>query len=155
VVSVVAHELGHVRHQDVARGTVLGALGVSGTVLLASGLLTSRRGRRLFRPDSARPRDVVRSVALLLAVAATAPYVAAPVTTLVSRRVEAAADVHALQLTGDVAAFQRMQHDLATSNLTRLRSAWWQTMLFATHPDPAWRIAMAAAWARGPGAQQR
>jgi STE24 endopeptidase len=155
VVSVVAHELGHVRHQDVARGTVLGALGVSGTVLLASGLLTSRRGRRLFRPDSARPRDVVRSVALLLAVAATAPYVAAPVTTLVSRRVEAAADVHALQLTGDVAAFQRMQHDLATSNLTRQRSAWWQTMLFATHPDPAWRIAMADVWARGPGAQQR
>ena len=155
VVSVVAHELGHVRHQDVARGTAIGALGVSGAVLLVSGLLTSRRGRRLFRPESARPRDVVRSVALLLAVAATAPYVAAPVTTLVSRRIEAAADVHALQLTGDVAAFQRMQHDLATSNLTRLRPAWWQTMLFATHPAPAWRIAMADAWARGPGAQQR
>ena len=88
-------------------------------------------------------------MALLLAVAATAPYVAAPVTTLVSRRIEAAADVHALQLTRDVPAFQRMQRDLATSNLTRLRSAWWQTMLFETHPAPAWRIAMADAWARG------
>jgi STE24 endopeptidase len=154
VVSVVAHELGHVRHHDVARGTVLGALGATGTVLLVSRLLTAPRGRRLFHPDSTRPRDVVRSVALLLAVAATAPYVAAPVTTLVSRRIEAAADVHALQLTGDVPAFRRMQHDLATSNLTRLRSAWWQTMLFATHPDPASRIAMADAWARGPGASQ-
>jgi STE24 endopeptidase len=154
VVSVVAHELGHVRHHDVARGTVLGALGASGTVLLVSRLLTGRRGRRLFDPDSTRPRDVVRSVALLLAVAATAPYVAAPVTTLVSRRIEAAADVHALQLTGDVAAFRRMQHDLAMSNLIRLRSSWWQTMLFATHPAPAWRIAMAEAWAGGPGAHQ-
>jgi STE24 endopeptidase len=94
-------------------------------------------------------------VALLLAFAATAPYVAAPVTTLVSRRIEAAADVHALALTGDVPAFQRMQHDLATSNLTRLRSKWWQTVLFETHPAPAWRIAMAEAWARGPGAHQR
>ncbi len=155
VVAVVAHELGHVRHHDVARGTVLGALGVSGTVLLVSRLLTSRRGRRLFRPDSARPRDLVRSVALLVAVAATAPYVAAPITTLVSRRIEAAADVHALQLTRDVPAFQRMQHDLATSNLTRLRSTWWQTMLFETHPAPAWRIAMADAWARGSGAHRR
>jgi STE24 endopeptidase len=155
VLSVVAHELGHVRHHDVARGTVLGAVGVSGTVLLGSWLLTSRRGHRLLRPDSARPRDVVRSVALLLAVAATAPYVAAPVTTLVSRRIEAAADVHALQLTRDVPAFQRMQHDLATGNLTRLRSAWWQTMLFETHPAPAWRVAMADAWARGSGATQR
>ena len=80
------------------------------------------------------------------------PYVAAPVTNLVSRRIEAAADLHALQRTGDVAAFERMQHDLATSNLTRLRSAWWQTMLFETHPAPAWRIAMADAWARGAGA---
>jgi STE24 endopeptidase len=48
-----------------------------------------------------------------------------------------------------------MQHDLATGNLTRLRSAWWQTMLFETHPAPAWRIAMADAWARGAGATQR
>jgi STE24 endopeptidase len=147
VISVVAHELGHVRHHDVARGTVIGVLAVASGVLLLSWLLASRGGRRVFRPDSARPGDVVRSVALLLAVATTAPYVAAPVTTLVSRRIEASADVHALQATGNVRAFERMQHDLATSNLTRLDSAWWQTMLFETHPAPAWRIAMAQAWA--------
>ena len=38
VLAVVAHELGHVRHQDVARGTVVGALAAaSGVLLLAWG----------------------------------------------------------------------------------------------------------------------
>ena len=82
---------------------------------------------------------------------ATSNPVAAPVTNLVSRRIEAAADLHALQRTGDVPAFERVQHDLATSNLLRLRSAWWQTLLFETHPAPAWRIAMAQAWSRAGG----
>ena len=90
-------------------------------------------------------------MALVLAITTTAPLLAAPVTNLVSRRIEAAADLRALQRTGDVAAFERIQRDLATSNLIRLRSAWWQTLLFETHPAPAWRIAMAQAWSRGAG----
>jgi Zn-dependent protease with chaperone function len=38
-------------------------------------------------------------------------------------------------------AFIRMRHDLATSNLSLLDPSWWQTMMFATHPDLLWRIA--------------
>ena len=151
VLVVVAHELGHVRHQDVARGTTIAVLAVPTGVLLLGWVLTSAGGRRVFRPQSVQPRQVVRSVALVLAIATTAPVLAAPVTNLVSRRIEAAADVHALERTGDVAAFERIQHDLATSNLIRLDSAWWQTLLFETHPAPAWRIAMAQAWSRGGG----
>jgi Zn-dependent protease with chaperone function len=151
VLVVVAHELGHVRNQDVARGTTIAALAVPTGVLLLSWVLTSAGARRLFRPQSTAPRQVARSVALVLAITTTAPLLAAPVTNLVSRRIEAAADLHALQRTGDVAAFERIQRDLATSNLIRLRSAWWQTLLFETHPAPAWRIAMAQAWSRGGG----
>ena len=122
VLVVVAHELGHVRNQDVARGTAIAALAVPTGVLLLSWVLTSAGARRVFRPQATAPRQVVRSVALVLAITSTAPLLAAPVTNLVSRRIEAAADLHALQRTGDVAAFERIQHDLATSNLIRLRS---------------------------------
>ena len=38
---VVAHELGHVKHHDVARGTVLGALGAVAGVALLAGALAS------------------------------------------------------------------------------------------------------------------
>lgn len=146
VLAVVAHEFGHVRHQDVLRGTALGAVGAATGVLALAWLLTSARGARWFVTGEPRRRDVVRGTVLLVAVATTAPWVAAPVTNLVSRHIEAAADVHALDVTRDVPAFERMQHDLAVSNLSRLDPTWWQTALFATHPDPAWRIGQARAW---------
>ena len=146
VLAVVAHEFGHVRHQDVLRGTALGAVGAATGVLLLAWLLTSPRGKRWFVTASPRRGQVVRGTVLLLAVATTGPWLAAPVTNLVSRQVEASADVHALDVTRDVPAFERMQHDLAVSNLSRLEPTWWQTVLFATHPDPAWRIGQARAW---------
>jgi len=60
--------------------------------------------------------------------------------------------VHALTLTGDAAGFVRMQRGLATANLSLLEPTWWQTALFATHPDPVWRIALARAWEGSSGA---
>jgi STE24 endopeptidase len=146
VVAVVAHELGHVKHRDVLRGTSIGAVGVGAFALLLSLALTTVRGRRIFAPQTDRTGDLVRCVVLFLAIATTAPLAAAPVTNLVSRRIEASADVHALQSTGNAPAFIRMQHDLATSNLSRLQPNWWQTIMFATHPDPVWRIAQARTW---------
>jgi STE24 endopeptidase len=146
VLAVVAHEFGHVRHQDVVRGTVLGALGSVAAVLLAAWVLTSARGARLFTLSSSRPVETACGVALVMALATTLSVAAAPLSNLVSRRIEASADVHALAVTHDVPAFVRMQHDLAVSNLSRLEPSWWQTVLFATHPDPVWRIAQARTW---------
>jgi STE24 endopeptidase len=148
VMAVVAHELGHVKHLDVIRGTTIGALGVGAFVLALALALTTARGRRIFAPESDQRGDVVRGVVLILAIATTAPLVAAPVSNLASRRIEASADVHALQVTDNVPAFIRMQHDLATGNVSRLDPSWWQTMMFATHPDPLWRIAQARTWQR-------
>jgi STE24 endopeptidase len=146
VLAIVAHELGHVEDQDVARGTAIGATGALAGVLALSLLLATRRGRRVFTPGSTRRAGVVRTGALVLAIAATAPYVVAPLTTTVSRRIEATADVRALEATHDVPAFVRMQRDLAVSNLSNLTPAWWQTWWFSSHPSPPWRIAQARAW---------
>jgi STE24 endopeptidase len=79
-----------------------------------------------------------------VASATTAPYAAAPISNLVSRRIEASADVYALPVTDNVPTLILMQHDLVMSNLTRLDSSLWQTIMFPTHPDPAWRIAQAS-----------
>lgn len=148
VVAVVAHELGHVKHQDVLRGTSIGAVGVGAFVLALALSLSTARGRRMFAPEADRSDDLVRGVVLLLAIATTVPLAAAPISNLVSRRIEASADVHALHATDKVPAFIRAQHDLATSNLSRLDSSWWQTIMFATHPDPVWRMAQARTWQR-------
>lgn len=144
VLSVIAHELGHVVHHDVARGTTIGALAATAGALGGAWLLLRRRPTG---PPVGRDRaSTVRAALLAVALAATVPYVVAPVENLVSRRVEAAADIHALDLTGDPESFIRMQQSLATTNLSRLTPTWWQTVFFSTHPDPVWRIAQARAW---------
>lgn len=145
---VVAHELGHVADHDVARGTALGALGAAWAVVVLA-LLTRRRWwwRRSGATDLGDPR----AVALLLALLAVGGYLAAPATNLVSRRIEASADVHALQLTRDPVTFAAMQRQLAVANISDLQPRWYRELLYETHPSPPWRVALARAWAQQHG----
>jgi STE24 endopeptidase len=149
VLSIIAHEFGHATAHDVARGTAIGVLGAISGVL--AGAWLALRFRVVPPPQGRRAAWSATAAALGVALAVTVPYAAAPVTNLVSRHVEAAADVHALRLTGDPQAFIRSQQALAVSNLSRLRPTWWQTAFFSSHPDPAWRIAQARAWAAAGG----
>ncbi|MGH3319304.1 MAG: M48 family metallopeptidase [Streptosporangiaceae bacterium] len=142
---VVAHELGHAAEHDVLYGTILGALGVSagGCVLylLSSwGLLLRRAGTRSARDPG--------TLALLLAIVAVFSVVSVPVQNLVSRHIEARADVHALDLTHDPEAFIHMQRALAVHNLSDLRPETVKYTMFSTHPTAPERIALARAWAR-------
>jgi len=112
--SVVAHELGHAKDNDVFTGTLLGALGASagvvGIYLLGSwtGLL-----RRAGVDSIAEPR----AIGLVLAVVAVAGLVSGPATNYVSRHIEARADTHALRLTNDPDTFAAMQARLSELNL--------------------------------------
>ncbi|MFI5925171.1 M48 family metallopeptidase [Micromonospora sp. NPDC051543] len=145
VTAVVAHELGHAKDSDVAVGTLTGALGVAAAVvalyLLGSwGLLL-----RLAGVDSiAHPR----AFPLVIALVTVAGLVATPVQALVSRRVEARADAHALALTGDPAAFESMQRRLGTVNLGDPDPPRWEYLYSASHPSTVERIAAARAYAR-------
>jgi STE24 endopeptidase len=79
---------------------------------------------------------------------AAGSLVSAPVQNLVSRQVEARADLHALDLTGEPEAFVAMQERLATTNISDPDppAAWhW---FFGSHPTVAERIAMAHDWER-------
>ena len=148
VVEVVAHELGHAKQNDVVVGTVIGALGASAAVcglyLLGSwsGLLR-RAGLDGDPSDLANPR----ALALLIAVVTVIGLVSTPVQSLISRRIEARADEHALELTQDPVAFEKMQRRLALRNLSDVDPPAWEQWIFGDHPTTAERIAAARAYA--------
>jgi STE24 endopeptidase len=143
--SIVAHELGHVAADDVLTGTLTGALGAGAGVALLGWLLSNRRLLRRAGAESAGDPRVVPLVLFLLAVGTV---LSTPAQNLVSRHIEARADVHALDLTGDPQAFLTLQKGLAVTNLSDPDPpAAWQ-WFFGSHPTTAQRIALGHDWER-------
>jgi STE24 endopeptidase len=143
---VVAHELGHAKADDVLGGTLLGALGAAfGACLLYVVFASVRR------------RTGVTAVSEPLAVGAVmglmslATVLSGPAQNLVSRHVEARADIHALDLTRDPATFAAMQRRLAVTNISDLSPDALEYFLYASHPTAPQRITLARTWARSNG----
>lgn len=142
---VVAHELGHAKRQDVLHGTVMGALaGAAGVCAL---FLLLSWPPLLRRAGADGPGDP-KVVPLVLLLATAAPLLLLPLTNLVSRHVEARADLHALDLTHDPATFVASERHLSTVNLSDLSPPGWAYALFFTHPTGPERIAFAREWER-------
>ena len=145
---IVAHELGHAKSRDVVTGTLLGAAGVA---LLVCLLAVLGRWSWLLARAGVDGLGDPRAVALVLALAALLTLVAGPAQLLVSRRVEARADVHALDLTRAPEATVSMQRRLSVTNLSDLDPHPLEFGLFASHPTAPQRIALARDWARTHG----
>ncbi|MFG2055748.1 M48 family metallopeptidase [Micromonospora sp. NPDC048930] len=145
VTSVVAHELGHAKDRDVWTGTLIGALGAAVAVVALYLIGSWTPLLRLAGVDS-----IAQPVAfpLLIALVTVAGLVATPVQALVSRRVEARADAHALALTGDPVTFEAMQRRLAGVNLADPDPPRWEYLWSASHPSTVERMAAARAYAR-------
>jgi STE24 endopeptidase len=143
VESITAHELGHVATDDVLTGTLIGALGAAAGVAALGWLLSPRLLRRAGAESVGDPRVVP----LLLFLVAVGSLVSAPVQNLVSRHVEARADVHALDLTEDPETFIGMQRGLATTNLSDPDPPGAWQWFFGSHPTLAQRVALAEDWA--------
>ena len=142
---VVAHELGHAKRDDVLHGTLIGAFGAAAGVI-AVFLLLQWSGL-LARVGASSAGDP-RILPLVLLLAAVTPYLLAPLTNLVSRHIEARADVHSLELTGDVGTFVQSEQRLSTANLSDLDPNPVVYALFFTHPSGPERIALAREWER-------
>ncbi|MCU1588352.1 MAG: integral rane protease transrane protein [Frankiales bacterium] len=142
---VVAHELGHAAEQDVLHGTIIGAL-LGGAAICALFLLLS--SARLLQRVGASGAGDPRVVPVVLFLAVLGPLLASPLTNLMSRHVEARADLHALDLTGDVTTFIAGEHQLSTTNLSDLAPSRLSYILFFTHPTGPERIALAREWQR-------
>jgi len=140
---VVAHELGHVKHRDVLTGTLLGALGAAAAVCL---LGLAADWQPLLSAAGAADAADPRSLPLLAACAALIGAAAGPLQCAASRRIEARADRHALELTSDPEQFIAMQRRLAVANVSDVDPPRLLELLFATHPSAVHRIAAARAW---------
>ena len=150
---VVAHELGHAKDNDVLHATLLGAAGAALAVIVLY-LLTGWSA--LLTRAGVESAGDPRVVALILAIAAVLMLVMSPLESLISRRIEARADVHALNLTRDdtgagADTFARMQKQLALRNLSDLDPPAWYYVWFYTHPSTPERLALGRSWAQSVG----
>jgi len=145
---VVAHELGHAERHDVLRGTLVAALGTAAGVALLALLLESPWVRRT--AGYGRPRDTA-VVPAVLALVSLGSFLALPAQNVISRAVEARADVHALDLTRDPKTFAAVQRRLAVTNLSSPHPPGPLYLWYASHPTVAQRLALAEGWAAAAG----
>jgi STE24 endopeptidase len=132
---VLAHEIGHLAHQD-----PLKRVGWLALFLLPAWGLTALLTRR--RGGMAQPAAIPIAVLVLV----VAQLVATPLLNIVTRRQEAAADWAALTATHDPAAERALMQQLATKSLSDPEPPGWVYGLFEDHPTTMQRIAMTYEW---------
>ena len=141
--SVVAHELGHVKHRDVPRGLLwLAIVAPAGTFLVQR--LTERLSPSARLGRGAGPA-VLPAAALSIALVA---FVVNIPGNAMSRRVEAASDGFALDLSRNPASFIGLHRRLAVQNVSDPDPPGWVAFLFGTHPTTVDRIGSALTWSR-------
>jgi STE24 endopeptidase len=143
VQSVVAHELGHVKHRDVPRGLLWLA------IVAPAGMLVIQRLTERLAPEAKLGRGagpvVLPAAALSIALVG---FVLNIPGNAMSRRVEASADAYSLELDGDPAAMIGLERKLAIQNVSDPDPPEWLHLLFGTHPKTVERIGYALTWAR-------
>jgi STE24 endopeptidase len=146
--SVVAHELGHHVHRDVFRLLV-----VQGALIWAGLAVAAALGQPLLALVGA-PGGLAEpeSLPLLLVGAELFGLLAMPLANALSRRLEAAADTFALDLTGDPAAFASSMRKLADQNLAETSPPRWAELVLYSHPPIERRIRSAKARQHGQAA---
>ena len=144
---VVAHELGHQKHNDLIRGLIWFALVAPAGCFLAQAL-AERFARRegLGDPDRKPGPVVLPAVALALALVTFGVGAASNV---LSRQVEARADAFSLRLTDDPASFVQLERRLALRNVSDPDPPGLLHTLFGTHPTAAERIGIGEAFNLG------
>ena len=138
--AVVAHELGHHVHRDVAR------LLAAQTVLTFVGLgLVAWLGDRLMLLVTGLPLGAPETLPMVLFASELGGLFVMPFLNGWSRAIESQADTFAFDLLGDGRAFAAAMRRLADQNLAELRPPRWAELLLYTHPPIYRRIARAEA----------
>jgi STE24 endopeptidase len=132
---VVAHELGHVRHDDVPR--LLAYLAIVAPV----GTLAVARVAEALQPEGepAGPRA-------LPALALAGMLVLTPMTAIfnrLSRRIEARTDAFALELTHAPEPFIGFEKRITVKNIAEPDPPAWAEVMFGSHPNTLQRIGAA------------
>ena len=136
--TVVAHELGHQKHDDLVRGLAWLALVAPAGTFLAQALAERFAGRRPLGTPAALP-----AIALAIALAGLGLGCAS---NALSRRVEASADSFALRMTDDPKDFIAFQHRISVQNVGDPDPPGLFHVLFDTHPTTLERIGAGVAF---------
>jgi STE24 endopeptidase len=141
---VVAHELGHQKHNDLLRGLAwLALVAPAGTFLTQALAERFARRERLGEPGTRAGPSALPAIALAIALAGFGLGVAS---NALSRPVEAAADSFALDLTNDPNGFVRFERRIAIRNIGDPDPPRLSHLLFDTHPTTLERIGFGVAW---------
>jgi STE24 endopeptidase len=141
---VVAHELGHQKHNDLIRGLVwLALVAPAGTYLVQRLAEVFARQEGLGDPSIKPGPVVLPAIALAIGLVTFAMGAASNV---LSRQVEGRADAYALTLTRDPAAFVQLERRLAIRNVSDPDPPGLLHLLFGTHPTTVERIGIGEAW---------
>lgn len=133
--AVVAHELGHHVHRDVARLLVLQA-----GLMLAGLALAAAIAEPVLRALGAGPLGSPGSYPLLVLGAGLFGLLTMPLVNACSRAAEAQADTFAFELLGDGRPFAAAMRRLADQNLAEEWPPRWAVLLLASHPPIGARI---------------
>lgn len=135
---VVAHELGHQKHNDLLRGLAWLALVAPAGTFLTQALAERFAGRGALRTPAGLP-----AIALAVTLAGLGLGIAS---NALSRPVEASADSFALELTRDPTDFVNFERRIAIRNISDPDPPWLFHVLFDTHPTDRERIGMGEAF---------
>ena len=142
--TVVAHELGHQKHNDLIRGLAWLALVAPAGTFLVQRLAEAFARREGLGDPGVKPGPIVLP-AIALAIGLVSFGMAAA-SNVLSRQVEGRADAYALSLTRDPAAFVQLERRLAIRNVSDPDPPGLLHVLFGTHPTTAERIGIGEAW---------
>jgi STE24 endopeptidase len=141
---VVAHELGHQKHNDLPHGLLWLALVTPAGTFLAQRLAETFARRYGLADPAVKPGPIVLpAVALAITLVS---LVLGSASNVLSRQVEARADQFALDLTQDPAAFVQFERRIALRNIIDPDPPGLTQLLFGTHPTTIERIGMGEAW---------
>ncbi len=140
---IMAHELGHQRHKDIARLIAAQAI----LMLLGFYLINLTLNWAAPRLDLDGVSDVAALPLLALVLAALA-LVLAPLVNAYSRRLEEAADNYALTATNNPDAFTTMLTKLTNQNLADSEPSRWIELMFYDHPPYYKRLELAQRYRR-------
>ena len=135
VETVIAHELGHHAHRDIARLMAVGALGSLLGLLAVDRIL--RAAVPPLRLDGIADIAGLPMVALTIAMVST---VVAPALNALSRQQEARADAFSLRMTGNPAAFRSTMVKIHDQNLGVADPHRLAEFLFHDHPSGRRRV---------------
>lgn len=139
---IVAHELGHHVHKDIAR-----LIAVQSGVILLSLYLANLVLKTSIPTFGFSSIADVAAFPLLVLVLAGFSLIIRPLDNAYSRHVESLADRFALKITANAEAFVSMMTKLTDQNLAEAEPSRWVELFFYSHPPYAKRVALAARYA--------